>query len=186
MNTRNIDRQIRILLLIGLMITTCAPTGVETPDQPPAEESSPSAESEPANTPNPATSTPGPRSCEEVEGPCMALTYNCDTCIYEGPSELEPGPITFLYINNCEGYLSSVNLVRHRHDEPMQDMIDYLGEEPSSKHAPPWVTQLNIWHLTRYGEVHAWEGVLEPGIHTMVCACGQLGIWYGGGFVVQE
>ena len=61
----------------------------------------------------------------------------------------------------------------------------YLGEEPSSKHHPIWSEEVGTWKLINSGVIHIWEGELDPGIHTVVCASPKHGIWHGGGFEVD-
>jgi hypothetical protein len=116
----------------------------------------------------------------------MELTFDGESCTYEGPSKLKAGPVTLFFHNESEA-TAAVNLVRHTGDQTIQDMIEYIGEEPTTKHAPGWVEELGTWKLTTRGESHTWEGVLEPGIHTMVCARYRpSGAWHGGGFTVED
>ncbi|MBW2248959.1 MAG: hypothetical protein JRF62_17630 [Deltaproteobacteria bacterium] len=131
------------------------------------------------------TNTPEPTSCEEVEGNCILLIFDGENCMYKGPAIQEEGPVTLLFINNGD-YLARVNLMRHQGEETIQDMIDYLGEEPSTKHTPTWAAALGPWVPVRSGERHTSEEILKPGIHTMVCADGRYGWWLGGGFTVEE
>jgi len=137
-------------------------------------------------TPIPPTDTPGPRSCEEVEGNCMMLSFDGETCMYHGPTEFNSGPVTLIFRNESGGP-AAANLVRHTGVETIQDMIDYIGEEPSSSaHRPSWTRELGTWDLIGSGRVYTWQGVLEPGIHTMVCDSPRYGIWFGGGFAVGD
>ena len=139
----------------------------------------------PTSTPISPTDTPGPKSCEEVEGNCMKLSFDGENCTYDGPTDFKTGPVTLLFLNES-GSLAAVNLVRHTGDETIQDKIDYIGEEPSSVHAPPWTRGLGTWQLIRSGKIYTWEGSLEPGIHTMTCASPEYGIWHGAGFTVED
>lgn len=132
-----------------------------------------------------STEISGIESCEEVEGNCIELFFDGENCLYNGPSEFLTGPVTLIFFNESES-IAAVNLVLHTGDETIQDMIDYIGEEPSSAHAPAWTRALGTWELIRSGVIYTWEGNLESGIHTMVCASPRDGIWYGGGFTVEE
>ena len=136
----------------------------------------------------PPTRTPEPTSCDEVEGICLELTYDGEHCTYKGPTEFKSGTVTLLYINesDVEAY---VNMVRHLEDKTVQDMIDYLGEEPSHKHYPLWSVEIQgVWYGVYIGMSHTWVGDLEPGIHTMVCVTGGpiYNVWFGGGFTVED
>jgi len=131
-------------------------------------------------TPEP---TPMQISCEEVEGNCIELTFYGQSCVYEGPEQFNQGPVTFIFINESD-IPYTANMIRLLEDKTFQDLIDYVGEEPSSKHAPSWSSGYpGVWKYV--ASRHVWTGDLELGIHAVVCA-GRLGIWRGGGFTVVE
>jgi hypothetical protein len=142
------------------------------------------------------TDTPELPSCEQVEGTCLELIFDGKSCTYVGPSEIKSGPVTLLFFNDIEetgdgsrpsDYYAHVNLLRHMEDKTIQDMIDYLGEEPSTKHHPSWSWELGTWKPIAPGDAQTWKGVLELGIHTLVCArINPFGVWYGGGFTVED
>jgi hypothetical protein len=116
----------------------------------------------------------------------MKLSFDGEKkCVYDGPTNLNTGSVTLIFLNES-GSLAAVNMMRHTGDETIQDMIDYLGEEPSSNHHPRWSEEVGTWKIISSGNSHIWNGTLEPGIHTMVCASPQYGIWYGGGFAVED
>ena len=130
--------------------------------------------------------TPDPKPCDEVEGNCFWLRFNGLSCPHAQPTVFKTGPFTLLFFNKSEAE-AAVNLLRHTGDETTQDMIDYIGEEPSTRHHPTWTDQLGTWTETAPGENYIWEGVLEPGIHTIACArLDPFGVWYGGAFTVEE
>jgi hypothetical protein len=122
---------------------------------------------------------------EVVEDGILQLTFDGESCTYEGPTTLKAGPVTLLFLNESEE-VAQVSLMRHTGDETIQDMIDYFGEEPLSP--PPWVVHIrDAEKVVNAAESHTWEGVLEPGIHTMLCFGGTpYGEWIGGGFTVEE
>jgi len=70
----------------------------------------------------------------------------------------------------------------------MQDVIDYTGEEPSTKHHPGWsIESPGVWRVISPGKSTTWAGDLRPGIHVVVCArLGPLGVWLGAGLTVEE
>lgn len=144
----------------------------------------------PSATLIPPTITPQALSCEEVEKNCLELSFDGKRCTYEGPTSLKAGPVTLLFLNESEGR-AAVGLVRHTGDETIQDMIDYIGEEPSTGSSPSWAQWVPTWSPVDSGERYTWEGILEPGIHTMVCGIpwpglGQHTVWFGGGFKVED
>ena len=121
----------------------------------------------------------------------LQLTFDGESCTYEGPTTLKAGPVTLIFNNNQSERGAAVNLVRHTGDETIQDMIDTIGEEPSTGYVPSWVEELGTWERVAPGESYTWEGVLEPGIHTMGCAKLTTGlpgweVWFGGGLTVEE
>jgi hypothetical protein len=121
-----------------------------------------------------------------VSGGEMHLTFDGESCTFEGPTYLKAGPATLHFHNNSE-IMAAVNLVRHTGDETIQDAIEQFGEEPSTGHAPPWVEDLGTWKAILAGESLTWEGELEAGIHHMVCAGIQpYGVWFGTGLEVVE
>ena len=124
------------------------------------------------------------------------LSFDGESCTYEGPTDLAAGPVTIDIVNLREEPAEekwrlafAANLGRHRGDETVQDMIDYIGAEPSPKHAPPWVShvQPSLWDQTVLpGQTLTWEGDLEPGTYTMVCAhLDPFGVWFGTGLTVE-
>ena len=116
----------------------------------------------------------------------LRLTFDGESCSYEGPTVLKAGPVTLLFFNESKG-LAAVNLLIHTGDETIQDAIDYTGEEPSTKHHPYWMRELGTWEGVLPGERLTWEGDLESGIHCMVCArFGPLGVWFGTGLTVED
>ena len=133
-----------------------------------------------------ATATPRPKLCEEVKGNCLELSFDGESCTYEGPAEIKAGPIVLVFYNESD-VDAAVNLVRHTGDETIQDMIEFIGEEPAEKYQPLWVKDLDTWKQVRPGESRTLERVLEPGIHTMVCAQLWPGRgWFGAGLTVKD
>jgi hypothetical protein len=170
-------------LVAGTLVTSCGATdapATSVPVQPTPTSAPPTA------TPVPPTDTPEPLSCGAAQGNCLELSWDGESCTYEGPAELKAGPVTLLFHNEGEG-MAAVNLLRHLSDQSIQDAIDYIGEEPTTKPYPSWSRELGTWASVAPGSTHRWEGVLEPGVHHMVCARLQpIGAWFGGGFTVED
>ena len=112
------------------------------------------------------------------------LTFDGERCTYQGPTDLKSGSVTLLF-NNKSGVNAVVGLLRHTRDKTIQDMIDYMGEEPTTKHSPIW-TQSLLERSIPDDTSFAWEGLLDAGIHTMVCVGGSpQGVWFGTGLTVE-
>jgi hypothetical protein len=149
----------------------------------------------PTATPGPPTATPGPSptatplptSCAEVEGTCLELTFDGETCTYAGPTEFGRGWVTLVFINASKD-TASVNLVRHMPGHTHQDMLDIFGEDgTSTAHHPVWTVETGTWKTVRAREIQVWRGVLYAGIHTMVCARhSPFLVWYGTGLDVGD
>jgi len=139
------------------------------------------------DTPIPPTKTPAPKSCEEVEGVCIELSFDGESCTYEGPTEIKSGHVTLIFLNESEGG-AAANMVRHTGDQTIQDMKDTFVDEPVTGHSPSWAIDIQgVWRGIPSGDRYVWEGDLQPGIHTLVCArMTPPGVWFGGGLTVEE
>ena len=126
------------------------------------------------------TPTPGPTACNEVEGVCLLITFDGKDCTYSGPTEIKSGQVTFIALNNSEGIVQ-VNMGRHDEGKTVQDMIDYIEEEHFWQ--PGWLRSMAFFNAYP-GKSYSWSGLLEPGIHTMVCKVGD--DYFGGAFTVVD
>ena len=124
----------------------------------------------PTRSPVPPTAAPKPASCEEIDGICLQLTFDGEGCSYLGPTDIKTGSVTLIFLNESD-VRAATNMIRLLEDKTLEDVIEYNGEEPSTKHAPRWSVDVRgvYWGINP-AESHIWEGVLEPGIHAMVCA----------------
>jgi hypothetical protein len=149
----------------------------------------------PTSTPGPPTATPGPSptatptpaSCEEAEGVCLQLTFDGESCTYAGPTDVQRGGATLIFINASTD-AAAVNLLRHMPGYTHQDMLDIFGEDGTSTwHAPAWTVDYGTWKQIQPGKMQVWRRVLYPGIHTLVCARDNpFLVWYGAGLTVGE
>ncbi len=170
------------LLVALLLVTACATT------QP-----------APTSTSLPPTVTPPPRSCDVVDGICLELTLDGENCIYNGPTDLKPGPVTLIFHNESDEWAATY-MIRILGDKTLQDIILRIGEEPSDHdEAISWGWYAPSWWYTIPGtgrelgadESQFWEGVLEPGIHALFCvrtpaSPENINVWLGTGLTVEE
>ena len=164
--------------LLCLLITSCAISARETPLPP---------------TPTlvPASQSPGPTSCEELEGDCIELTFTGEGCIYEGPAELKPGPVQGIFHNEGDGW-AAANLIRLLEDKTLEDLRHLHGEEPSTQHQPSWSENyVSVWKEIEPGESHFWQVDLEPGIHALLCVRTPaypeaIGVWTGKTWTIED
>lgn len=117
----------------------------------------------------------------------LKLTFDGQGCVYKGPTVLTPGPVTLVFVNKSN-LVAGTNLTMHLEGKTIQDMIDYIGEEPSSKRRPSWTRELGTMKAVNAGETFTWVGELEPGTYTLIGArlSNSLGVWFGTGLVVEE
>ena len=117
----------------------------------------------------------------------MSLTWDGESCIYSGPTELTPGAVTLNFVNTSEEDLLNVNLVEILEGHTIDDIVADLGPEPSTRHAPSWTREMGTWNNHAWpGNTSTWEGTLEPGIYAMVCArATPFGVWFGTGLTVE-
>ena len=108
---------------------------------------------QPTNTTYPERNSPGPNSCDEIEGTCLELTFDGETCKYEGPNELDPEPVTVIFHNIGEGW-AAANIIRLLENKTLDDLTHYIGEEPSTQHQPLWSEHYpGIWKEIQSGEL---------------------------------
>lgn len=173
-------RNILFLTIVLLLVTACATT------QP-----------APTSTPLPPTEPPPPTSCKVVEGICLELTFDGENCIYDDPTDLKSGPVTLIFHNESDEWAHTA-IIRILGDKTFQDVILYVGEEPTevmllkSWFNPSWWSPiLDIWADIGAGESQFWEVVLEPGIHALFCIRHppypeKTEVWLGTGLTVEE
>ena len=122
---------------------------------------------------------------EGVEDRLLRLTFDGESCTYEGPTELTGGPVELIFLNKSEAS-AAVNFLMLLEGKTIQDAIEYGEPYPTSKHAPSWTRELGTWRSVAAGESHHWEGDLKPASYFMVCArTSPLGVWFGTGLTVE-
>lgn len=164
-----------LLALLALLLAACG-GGDEAVDT--VETTSTSFE---PSTTRPTTTT----TALAVEPVLLQLSFDGESCTYEGPTGLSPGPVELVFYNESEGF-AATNMVSIDEGYTIQDVIDDLGTEPSTGHHPYWTHELGTWRSTVPGEQHRWEGDLETGLYAAVCAqTSPLGVWFGFGLTVE-
>ena len=163
----NGQTRFKLVLVVNLLFLLLV--GCETPQAPPTSTS-------PKDSPkSQATESP----------PQLELSFDGENCMYDGPSEINPGDATFSFINNSQS-IAAANMIVLDEGKTIQDVIDYSGPEPSVKHAPVWSSDVPyIWEEIDPGEIHTWQGRLWPGLHVLVCVrIEPFGVWIGEGVLV--
>ena len=138
----------------------------------------------------------------------LHLTFNGESCTYDGPTELTPGPVELVFLNESEENARTVTVIIDE-GHTVQDVIDDLGAEPSTGQqppwtksppspwvdAPPWAPERGTGWSTEPGETFRREVDLEAGLYAMACArlsphlpefvVTVLGVWFGTGLTVE-
>ncbi|MGB9374250.1 MAG: hypothetical protein WCA82_08840 [Jiangellales bacterium] len=124
-------------------------------------------------------------SDEAADDGVLELTFDGAACTYDGPTQVAAGPVELHFVNDSDGP-AAVNLLILDEGMTVQDVIDYIGPEPTTRHHPSWTHELGTWRQVASGDTQEWEGELEVGTHVMVCARLQpLGVWFGTGLTVD-
>ena len=174
----NFYRSWKYLVIGGILIALLSGCGTAAPETPTPE---------PTNTQIPPTNTAEPTHCDMVQGVCLELTFDGNSCLYKGPISIESGPIAFIYRNESE-VLAATNLVKITEGKTLQDHIDYIGEEPSEALKPDWAVEIpGVFEEIEPDESHFWEGVLDSGIYDSVCFIFEpWGVWRGSELTVED
>lgn len=118
-------------------------------------------------------------------GEAATLTFAEGSCMYEGSTGVSSGPFEMTFINNS-GATGAVNVIELLQDKTWDDLVDYAGPMPSSKHAPPWSRSVRNWRPIGSGETLDWNEDLTPGSYVMVCAnTSPLAVWIGTELTVE-
>lgn len=166
-----------VVLLVGLALLVAGCGGGDEQGDDTSETTASSTE--------PRTAEPTATTTGVLEPVLLPLTFDGESCTYEGPPEIPPGTAELVFVNESEGR-AAVNMVIVDDGYTIQDVIDDLGPEPSTGHHPPWTRELpGVWRPIAAGESHNWEGDLDPGLYAAVCAqTSPLGVWFGFGLTV--
>ncbi len=74
----------------------------------------------------------------------------------------------------------------HTGGETVQDMIDFLREEPSERRRPSWARLINVKSAPA-GESYIWKGFLEANVYTILCGWNDPHwLWFGGEVTVED
>ena len=136
------------------------------------------------------TTTPPPEaSTNGVDPVALRLTFDGESCTYEGATELTPGPIELTFLNESE-ISAAVNVTSIEEGHTIQDVIDDIGPEPGTEEAPSWLRYLGTWRPVAPGEIYLWNEDLNVGLYSMVCGHYSVtwpyAVWFGTGLTVES
>ncbi len=126
-----------------------------------------------------------PAATEDANAVPLNLTWDGEACTFDGPTELTPGRIVLTFSNESES-AAAVNFLELLEGKTIEDVIEYNGPEPTTKHHPSWSRELGSWSRVSAGLTHEWEAHLDPANYFMVCVqMDPLGVWLGTGLTVD-
>ena len=153
--TRSVARGLAVLAVLVLLLSACGG----------GEEVVETLETTTSPSQTPTTEVATTTTDGAVEPIPLLLTFDGGSCIHQGATELTPGPINLTFLNESEGS-AAINMIILEEGYTIQDVIDYNGPEPTTKHHPSWSQEIaGVWQVIASGESHQWEGDLEAGLY---------------------
>jgi hypothetical protein len=127
-------------------------------------------------------------SCGTDSDGSLRLTYDGETCVYEGPTELKAGPVELTFVNESSDPAAAMSLARVMGDQTAQDLIDHIGGDGTASEKPAWVLEVVTEIASPNGGVYVWEGDLEASNYGLGCfgSNPSVGVWYGSWLTVEE
>jgi hypothetical protein len=123
-----------------------------------------------------------------TETPTIVLTFDGNTCQYDGPTVVDEGQVNIV-LKNKSDYELSLWATRLDEGKTWQDILSYIGT-PGTPHEPPaW----SDWTLSGTGSVpgnpDAQGYILKAGLYAInCCTCNEpehKGVWPGAALEVQ-
>ncbi len=172
-------RRIPLVVAVFVLTAACSDSG--------ATESTTATDavaSTTTTTPKTTTTTATTTTARVIEVPTLNLTFDGDSCTYEGPTELAPGFVRLMFYNDS-AVTAAVNFAQLLGDKTIQDAFEHGQPWPTKTHGPSWARELGTWQSVLSGASQEWVGDLDPGSYFMVCArVSPLSVWFGTGLTV--
>jgi hypothetical protein len=170
-------RRLILFTAVVLLLPSCSDTADDSTDTTLAPTTT--------TTTAPTTTT----TTDGVDPVALRLTFNGESCTYEGATELTPGPFELTFLNESE-IPAAVDWARVEEGHTIQDVIDDIGPEPGTEEAPSWLSPLGTWRPVAPGTSYVWEEDLRVGLYSMVCGhysvTWPFAIWFGTGLTVES
>jgi hypothetical protein len=118
----------------------------------------------------------------------IVLTFDGETCKYDGPSVVTEGEVTII-LNNETEYELDLWAARLDEGRTWQEMLDYIGPPGSSVELPSWSDGTMI-AADVPGNPNATVYQLREGLYGIsCCTCGEIkgprGVWPGASLEVR-
>jgi hypothetical protein len=121
-------RRLILFTAVVLLLPSCSDTADDSAD----------------TTLAPTTTTTTTTTTDAVDPVPLRLTFNGESCTYEGATELTPGPVELTFLNESE-ISAAVDVTSIEEGHTIQDVIDDIGPEPGTEEAPSWMRHLGTW-----------------------------------------
>jgi len=124
-----------------------------------------------------------------AETRAITLTFDGETCQYDGPSAIPEGEVTIV-LNNQSEYEMSLWAARLDEGKTWQDILDYIGQPGSSVELPSWA-EWRVLASKAPDNPDATVYTLEKGLYAVnCCTCGEIagprGVWPGAALEVTR
>ena len=175
------------LALVGCGDSSTEPESTVAPATAAAVTTTTMAATTTTTTEAPTTTTEAAATTTEAfEGALLSLSFDGENCTYEGPTELTTEPAELVFSNESEGD-GYVSVIKLDPGKTLEDVIEYNGGDPTSKHAPPWARALGTFVPVPVGETKTFNLNLQPASYVMACARTDpsLLVWLGTGLTVE-
>lgn len=129
-----------------------------------------------------------PSSIEDVEIKEATLTFDGETCLYEGPEQITEGEFAITLISDSE-LEAEWWVYRIDDDKTWEDMVDYISPPGSVIQPPSWSS--SVLKSTDPENPNTGIFKLQPGLYAInCCTCqevvGTIGVWPGAPLEVIE
>jgi hypothetical protein len=108
---------------------------------------------------------------ESVEGVSLTVTFDGDTCMYDGPTELPPGEVTVTLINDSNK-TTDAEMAKLQDGVTYEDVTAFHSPEPYEGARP----EEDLVEPLEFDQAHAWPGddgsttgVVTTGEYVLVC-----------------
>ncbi len=118
--------------------------------------------------------TATPTAVQPVEVEAIAVTFEPEHCIYDGPKVIGQGEVT-VTLNNLTDHEVAVRFGKFEEGKSWQDLVSHFAEKNQGVLFPDWFPRLG--HRPVIGDYETWKFTFEPGNYGMVCVETLQGAW---------
>lgn len=165
--------------MLAPTITPMPPTVTFT-SVPPTTTSTPSSPTDTATS----TFTPPPPLCEGVEGACLEIRFDEESCTHIGPEIVPAGEITLIYSNYGTRNIG-IDLEILDEGKTWDNMSTYIGPSPSNRNQPSWSHDVATGGAIPGGNTTKH---LELSVGRYISVCWRMNphlVWLGGELIVE-